>query len=73
MLKFSSEYSFNIFLEAAARSLKNIEMFPGAATHLPQHKKYQLHIFFHGFYTKYIQKQLHNLHGFCTKCTEDFS
>ena len=26
-----------------------------------QHKKYQLHIFF--------QK---NVHGFCTKCTEDF-
>ena len=27
-------------------------MFAETATHLPQHKKYQLHIFFHGFCTK---------------------
>ena len=57
-------FFLNIFLEAAARSLKKTEMFLEAATHLPQHKKYQLHIFLseavvHGFCTKYIQKQLH--------------
>ena len=36
----------NISLEAAARSLKNIEIHLGAATHLLKNKKYQLHIFF---------------------------
>ena len=40
---FLSEAVVNIFSEAAARSLKNIEMFLEAAT---QKKKYQLHIFF---------------------------
>ena len=44
-------FFLSIFLEAAGRSFKNI-MFAEAATHLPQHKKYQLHIFFHGFCTK---------------------
>ena len=40
---FNMTVFITIISEAAARSLKNIEMFPEAATHT---KKYQLHIFF---------------------------
>ena len=53
-------------------------MFPEVATHLLQHKKYQLHIFFQKQPPKkYVQKQLHKfsrfLHKIYTLCIEDFS
>ena len=57
--RFLSEAATNWYLlEAAARSLKNIEIHLGAVTHLLKHKKYvqrQLHIFFHGFCTTYTR------------------
>ena len=53
-------FLLNIFSEAATCSLKNIEMFLEATTHLLQHKKYRLHIFFqkhsHNFFSQFLHK-----------------
>ena len=60
--RFQKQLFIDIFSEAAALSLKIIEMFLGAAAHLLKHKKYvqkQLHTsswFLHKIYTLWVEE-----------------